>query len=359
MARERVPPLRSQRRNTILDRPLQQWSDGELLQRFAIRHDEQAFAILVERHGPMVLATCRRILDQDQDAEDAFQATFLVLARKAWSIQRQQSLASWLYKVAYRIALRSRAAKAQQRRREAHFRQNQVADPPGQPSHDLRPLVDEEVQLLPEKYRTPVVLCYWQGRTSAEAAEMLRCPPGTIKVRLVRAREILRKRLLRRGIGVSVGVLLSPMANQAQAAVPVPLIGQTVSSCIAAGTRAGRSPQVHLLVNGLLRAMGWAKLKLAGALLLTVALLACTNYLSQQSRAAAPRPVSVPLLAPLTPQPSLSPVPQYEGSEPVKVLVQAREKRASGYRCDSALGATGKTRRGGEVNSPRGGFLGK
>ena len=150
-------------------------SDSQLLQRFAGRADQAAFATLVQRHGPLVLGVCRRILQHDQDTEDAFQATFVVLARKAGGISNHQSLASWLYKVAYRIALRARSDKARR-----HLVENQA--PPRAMDTDLGDVVQrelqqilgEEVQRLPEKYRAPILLCYLQGQTNEEAAAELR-----------------------------------------------------------------------------------------------------------------------------------------------------------------------------------------
>src|SRR6516225_8951267 len=149
-------------------------SDGQLLERFAIRQEENAFAELLYRHGPMVLGVCRRILRHDHDAEDAFQATFLVLVRRAASIIKRPSVASWLFGVAYRIA---RKAKSREHRRRSYERQV-VSKPMADPDEeilwkDLRPVLDEEVNRLPEKYRAPVVLCFFEGKAYAEAARLL------------------------------------------------------------------------------------------------------------------------------------------------------------------------------------------
>src|SRR5262249_6174340 len=152
--------------------------DGQLLQRYVHSQDETAFAALVTRHGPLVLGVCRRVLRHQQDTEDAFQATFVVLARKARSICKQASLASWLFKVAYRIALRARAATAGRRLREQQAVVARLGDRPAAPSPlgevvlaELRRVLDEEVQRLPEKYRTPILLCYLEGQTNEKAAE--------------------------------------------------------------------------------------------------------------------------------------------------------------------------------------------
>src|SRR5262249_51426242 len=181
-------------------------SDAQLLQRFATHREETAFATLVERHGRLVLGVCRQVLRHEQDAEDAFQATFLVLARKADSLRRQESLGAWLYRVAVNI---TRTAKANDARRRACERQPAIMStrhsaeeaPPG----DWQPLLHEEVGRLPAKYRAPVVLCYLGGRTNEEAARQLGWPVGTVKGRLARARDLLRARLARRGLAPSAG----------------------------------------------------------------------------------------------------------------------------------------------------------
>src|SRR5438874_9327652 len=211
-------------------------TDGQLLYRFANRSDQNAFAVLVHRHGPMVLGVCRRILQHDQDTEDAFQAAFVILARKAATISKQDSVASWLYKVAYRIALRARADKSRRRAQEqqapARFAENGLSDVIQQ---ELRQVLDEEVQRLPEKYRAPILLCYLQGQTNEEAAALLRCPTGTVKIRLLRGREILRKRLVRRGVALSVVALLGhALVDMARAAVPQPWVRRAAE---AAATR--------------------------------------------------------------------------------------------------------------------------
>jgi RNA polymerase sigma factor (sigma-70 family) len=263
-------------------------SDTQLLERFSGRGDQGAFAALVYRHGPLVLGVCRRVLQHDQDTEDAFQAAFVVLARKAGTISKHESLASWLYKVAYRIALRARSDKA---RRHSHEQQT----PPRPPDpalgevvqRELQQILDEEVQRLPEKYRAPILLCYLQGQTNEEAATVLRCPTGTVKVRLLRGREILRKRLLRRGLALSVTALLGQaLVHMARAAVPQPLAKATVQA--AAG---GFSPVVAGLADGILKGMCLAKLKVAAVLLLTVALACLADGLLGRATAAAPPPL--------------------------------------------------------------------
>jgi RNA polymerase sigma factor (sigma-70 family) len=172
------------------------------LRRFARDRDEAAFAALVERHGPLVLAACRRILGSVQDAEDAFQATFLVLARKAGTIRDPGLLGNWLYGVASRIARKARTALDRRRRHEKCARvPAPFPAPAAVETDDLRPLLDQELSRLPERHRAAVGLCYLEGKSNAEAARLLRCPTGTVKGRLARARQLLRRRLARRGLG--------------------------------------------------------------------------------------------------------------------------------------------------------------
>ncbi|MCI0462294.1 MAG: RNA polymerase sigma factor, partial [Gemmataceae bacterium] len=156
-------------------------TDSELLERFLSRRDEAAFEVLVWRHGPMVLNVCRRIVHQEQDAEDAFQATFLALVRKASSIGKRTALGSWLYKVAYRAALAAKAAATRRARREKQGLDLAVVTSRHDPIwSDLRPVLDAEVNRLPEKYRVPFVLCYLEGLTVDETAQQLGWPRGTV-----------------------------------------------------------------------------------------------------------------------------------------------------------------------------------
>src|SRR5919198_1202887 len=180
--------------------------DAPLLQRYAVHRDEHAFAVLVRRHAPLVWRVCGRVLGHAQDAEDAVQATFLVLARKAGSIRKPGSLASWLHGVAYRIA---RRAQAEAERRRAHERQAarvSVADPGREAAwRELGRILEEEVNALAEKYRLPLLLCYWEGKSHEEAARQLGWPGGTLKTRLARGRQLLQGRLTRRGVALPAG----------------------------------------------------------------------------------------------------------------------------------------------------------
>jgi RNA polymerase sigma-70 factor (ECF subfamily) len=258
-------------------------TDAQLLERFLARRDEDAFELLVWRHERLVLSACRRILHDAQDAEDAFQATFLTLVRKGSAISRGQALASWLYQVACRIALRARAGVASRagRERQGLDLSGIAADADGAAEaerRELGPLLDEEISRLPEKYRAAVVLCYLEGRTYDETARRLGCPVGTLSTRLAHARERLRARLARRGVGLGAGALATILCERAaSAAVPGALVSATVRA--AASVAAGRAaagvvaPQVAAMTEGALRAMLMTKLRIAAAFLLVVGLL--------------------------------------------------------------------------------------
>jgi RNA polymerase sigma factor (sigma-70 family) len=258
-------------------------SDSRLLEHFIHRRDEAAFAALMERHGPMVLGVCRRVLHDAQDAEDAFQATFLLLVRKAASLGRRDLVGNWLYGVAYRIAVRTRANAI---RRRAHERQ---AMPMAavEPLHevvwrDLRPVLDAEINRLPEKYRAPLVLYYLEGKTVQETARQLGVPLSTAATRLVRARERLRKRLERRNLGVPMLVLTMVLSHQvAPAAVPATLAEATRSAALLAAGPAG----IHQALLGYLRRMSPL---MALALLLALGLLGLIGVVTQQALAGKP-----------------------------------------------------------------------
>jgi len=247
-------------------------SDGQLLQSFIAAHDEAAFAELLRRHGPMVLGVCRRLLQNTQDAEDAFQATFLVLLRRAGSIGKQESVGSWLYGVALRTALRARA-NARRRDRDREVAMPAFETPADATWDDLRPVIDREVGKLPEKFRAPVVLCYLEGKTNEEAAQQLHWPLGTVKTRLAQARDLLRERLTQRGIALTGGALAGLLEDHASAAVPEALLeataGIALQSTLDHGTLAA-SAEVAALVKGVTRAMLMSKLKVVAGLLLIV-----------------------------------------------------------------------------------------
>src|SRR6516162_8732683 len=183
-------------------------TDGQLLEAFISRRDEAALAALVKRHGPMVWGVCRRILRNYHDAEDAFQATFLVLVRKAASIASRELLANWLYGVAQQTALKARTTSANRRARERQVMEmpEPVTTEPDLWS-DLQPLLDQELSHLPDKYRVAIVLCDLEGKTRKEAARQLGVPEGTLAARVARARVMLAKRLRRHGLVMAGGAL--------------------------------------------------------------------------------------------------------------------------------------------------------
>jgi RNA polymerase sigma factor (sigma-70 family) len=209
-------------------------TDGWLLERFAVQRDEAAFALLVQRHGPLVLCACRRVLRHEQDAEDAFQATFLVLARKAPNLCRASTVGPWLYTVADRIAKKARGSKVRRHMRETELRD--VMQPERTPDwvwRDLRPVIHEEIDRLPLIYRQLFVSCYLQGKTNEQAAQQFGCPRGTVLSRLARARDRLRSRLSRRGVALSAGLLAALGADQAASAtVPATLTDATIRAAV-------------------------------------------------------------------------------------------------------------------------------
>jgi len=242
-------------------------SDRQLLESFAKERSEEAFAAIVERHGPLVLGVCRRLLNHEQNAEDAFQATFLLLANKASSIRWHESVASWLYEAAYRIASKARVRDA---RRGKHEREAAAMTPlqaAGQPStSDLRQVLDDELHRLPENLRMPLLLCYLQGKSREEAATQLGCTPIVVKGRLERGRDMLRGRLERRGLAMTSALLPVALTQEAVAAVPATLAAGTVKVALA-GTAAA---PVLLMVQGAMNAMFWKKIKLATLAVLTM-----------------------------------------------------------------------------------------
>ena len=250
-------------------------SDAVLLDRFANSRDESAFALLVWRYGPLVLAVCRRVLQHEHDSEDVFQATFLTLARKANSINKKDTLASWLYKVAFRIACRVRAKSPPLTNQTAKLAAKPAADADAEIVwRDLRGVLDQEVARLPAAYSQPIILCYLEGKTHEQAAELLGWPKGTVASRLARGRDRLRQRLLRRGWTLSAGVLATVLAEKAAAAaIPGELVRSTVQAATAyvAGAAAGvLSAKAVLLTEGVLQMMWYSKLKTALVALLAV-----------------------------------------------------------------------------------------
>jgi RNA polymerase sigma factor (sigma-70 family) len=256
-------------------------TDDQLLESFIARRDEAAFAALVYRHGSMVLGVCHRILRNYHDAEDAFQATFLVLARRASSVRPRERVANWLHGVAYRTALKARTMRARRQVREREVTQMPQPEAVQQDHwHDLQPLLDQELSRLPETYRLPILLCDLEGKSIKEATRQLGWPQGTLAGRLVRARKMLAKRLAQRGIVLSAGSLAVVLSEKTvSACVPPSLVVSTVKAAvvIAAGQTAATgviSAKVAVLTEGVLKGMMLTKLKTMTAGLLVLAMIA-------------------------------------------------------------------------------------
>ena len=243
-------------------------NDGLLLEDFIKRRDEAAFEALTKLHGPMVLGVCKRVLGDHHDAEEAFQATFLVLSRKANSIMPRNRVGNWLYGVAYRTALKAKALRNLRRTREV---QEQNAPEPAliPPAtwQEIAPLIDHELNSLPEKYRLPVVLCDLEGRSHKEVAHELGCPEGTLSGRLMRARNLLAKRLSRQGVALSVGAMTVLITqNAASAAVPAAVIAPVIQAAPLfaiqqTATLSAIAPQVAEIANGVVKSMFYSTVK--------------------------------------------------------------------------------------------------
>jgi len=332
--------------------------EGQLLERFVAGRDELAFEALVARLGPMVLGVCRRRLADPRDVEDAFQATFLVLVRKAGSIRDRDRLAPWLYGVAQRVATRARAQAARRRGRERSAGAEAEAMAPACDGdrHELRSVLDEEIGRLPAKYRGPIVLCYLNGLTHEEAAARLRCPVGTVRSRLARARDRLRARLGRRGLAPAegmIGLALRPTA------VPRALIESTVAGGIrlAAGKAAAAgavSAGAVTLAEGVSRTMIATKLTVIGGLVVSVGLVAGgAGVLARQAGGlptTAPEPASAEpggdREAPLTPAEARALRDRADALErrqaALEEEVESLERRSEGRQAGPDLRRTGR-----------------
>lgn len=259
--------------------PRDEESDGQLLDRFIDDQDAHAFEELVRRHGRMVLGVCRRVLDNAHDAEDCFQAVFLVLVRKAASVRPREMVGNWLYGVAYRTALEARKMAARRRNREQKrcAMHSQGAETRSDDWQDLQPLLDQELAKLPDKYRGVLVSCDLEGKTRKEVAHALGLPEGTVASRLARARVLLAKRLSRRNLSISVAALASLLSRKASADVPHVLAAVTAraASQLAAGQPiAGLvSARVAALTDAALTSLLWSKLAIASAVMLVLTVL--------------------------------------------------------------------------------------
>jgi RNA polymerase sigma factor (sigma-70 family) len=261
-------------------------TDGQFLDAFVARRDEGAFEALVRRHGPMVLGVARRVVGNAADVEDIFQATFLVLVKKAASIRPRETLANWLYGVAYRTALKVRSTAARHRAKERQMARPRA--PEEEVSEELLRLLDKELSRLPDKYRLPIVLCDLEGRPRKQVARQFAIPEGTLSSRLATARRLLAKRLSRYGFSVSGGALAAALTARASAAVPTPLMLSTVrvGLRVAAGQAVAFTAPVSLSKE-VLKTMFLVKLKLVMGAVMVVAALGAGGVAYQVS---GPRP---------------------------------------------------------------------
>jgi RNA polymerase sigma factor (sigma-70 family) len=313
-------------------------TDGELLGDFLNRHDEAAFEALVRRHGPMVLSVCRRIVGNLHDAEDAFQATFLVLACKAASIMPREAVGNWLYGVAYRTALKARTTTARRRARERQGRDMpQTVAQPQAGREELELLLDQELHHLPDKYRLPIVLCDLEGRTRRAVARQLGLPDGTLSNRLATGRRMLARRLTRRGLaGLGAVAATTLVQNVAAASVPPSLLLTTVqaASLMAAGVavKAVVSAPVAALMKGELKSMLLTKLKLVTGVLL----VAAVTGLSQSGGPAAPP--KLPAQPTPAQQPAVGPNQRFPAPAQAKAFVQRDGETALRVRAELPMG---------------------
>jgi RNA polymerase sigma factor (sigma-70 family) len=289
-------------------RPADDLPDADLLGRFATNRDEAAFAVLVRRHGPMVLGVCQRLLANHQSAEDAFQATFLLLAKKARWLRRPEGLGPWLYGVARRVAHKARSRlRFAVNIEEVTVTTQSEADPSAAAEwSELRGILDDAIARLPQRYRAPVVLCYLQGLTNAEAAARLRCPLGTVATRLSRARDRLRALLTRHGVAPATGALTAALTPDVTAAfVSDVLLRSTArwAAALAANSAATIPIPILSLTREVAQTMILDKLKLL-AVLLVIGVAGAGVALSGSSPTedAPPKPATPPAKADSAPK---------------------------------------------------------
>lgn len=271
-------------------------TDGQLLARFVDQHDEAAVAALVRRHGPMVWGVCLRVLGNHHDAEDAFQATFLVLVRRAAAIAPREMVGNWLYGVAHQTALKARATLAKQRIREKQMAAlPEIGVEPQQLRRDLKIVLDQELSLLPNKYRVAIVLCDLEGKSRTEAARQLGVPPGTLAAQLTRGRALLAKRLTRHGLAVSGAMLAAALAEQtASACGPDFVMATTIKAVTSVGagqaaSTAAISVSAAALAEGMVKAMMLSKIKIATGILLALTVSTAGGFLYTIRAEDAPR----------------------------------------------------------------------
>lgn len=292
-------------------------SDMQLLERWLTLRDEAAFEVLLWRHGPMILGVCRRLLNNSADVENAFQATFLLLVRKAAAIRHRESVGAWLYQVAYRVALRARKSSARRCALETGEVEVLTDNAPDSIlSRDLRQVLDEEINQLPAKYRAPFVRCHLEGCTNEEAAIEMQCPVGTIYSRLAWARERLRSRLARRGVTLTAAALAALAAHGvASAALAENTLQAAFAHAAHPATAVGCKATAVALTKGVLRTMFLTKLKHGAAVVLALAVCGGAGGLvfygiAQAQNAAGSAPSPLPDPQPTGPQ---QPAPMSRG----------------------------------------------
>jgi len=294
MALRRAPAAVHHIRRLVASQSVDGLSDRQLLERYLSRHDDTAFTALVQRYGPLVLRVCRRVLGDWHACEDAVQATFLVLARKATAIRKQQSVSSWLHGVAYRVSLKARGRGCRSDRLPAAA-ERLPADPVADVTwRELRDVLDEELRLLPDKYAAPLLLCYLESKTRDEAAHQLGWPLGTFNKRLDRGRELLRARLTRRGLGLAAVLSAAQLSAVVAAAAPPAILDGTARAVLEllANESVDASAPAVLLAEGVIHAMT-AKWKLTMLLVLVLGILGTGSGLWLHQPAAAQSPAAL------------------------------------------------------------------
>jgi len=331
MARGQLESVLRELRTTLVAKSAEHYADAELLDRFALGQDDIAFTVLVKRYGRLVLNVCRHVLRVEADAEDAFQATFLILARRAATIRKQAALACWFHRVAYRCAqdVRRSAMRRQQREKAANGSRVPESAAAAASLNELQALLDAEIERLPEKYRVPFILCCLEGKSRADAAQALSWKEGTVSGRLAKAREILQKRLLARGVTLSAAlgaVALSP--EMLSAASPMALTHRTIDAALAfaaGGAAEAVSGQAALVAQGILKSMLFSKLKFAVILTLAASLTAFAvggfGRQSQETDAAEITPPNTPAQAA---DGKPAPGDENESGVPVRVVFQGK-----------------------------------
>ena len=297
MVKVAASPILQMIRRAVEDPRVRKLPDHELLQRFHVQQDEAAFHALLRRHGAMVLDVCRAVLGNEADVEDAFQATFLVLARKAASVRKTASLGSWLHGVAHRTALKAWAQSVTRQKHEARAPIRQASEPDDLSWREVRRVLHEEVNKLSVRYQAPLVLCYLEGKTQGQAADELGLAKSTLRERVERGQNLLRVRLVRRGLGPAalLAATVWPGAN-ASAGVPLSLVTSTLKAAslfaaVPAADAGAISATAATLAEGVLKTMFQTKLKvitvlLAGFGLFGGGVIALSDHGSADQRAA-------------------------------------------------------------------------